>query len=193
MNPCFSLFSPPLFPSPFLGDSYIWYRPSFIIWALHLLIIQTPTWAPVPSDTLTSSLWVVVTKVTLFRGLLFINAARKVVVVHLMWWWQPLLGYFEPSFFLCVGSEGYNNWDASLIWTLKCPRRNYSSNVFSSPQLVWAGIMGHDVSSDGPKAQPTRYSGPVPTIIISKKYGPPHKGIISIKHNQNNRIIFWKR
>ena len=73
------------FPSLFLGDSYIWYRPSFIIWALHLLIIQAPTWAPVPSDALTSSLWVVVTKVTLFRGLLFINAARRVVVVHLMW------------------------------------------------------------------------------------------------------------
>ena len=26
-----------------LKDSYILYRPSFIIWALHLLIIQTPT------------------------------------------------------------------------------------------------------------------------------------------------------
>ena len=123
----------PFFPSPFLGDSYIWYRPSLIIWAIHLLIIQTPTWAPVPLDALTSSLWVAVTKVTLFRGLIFINAARRVVVVHLMWWWQPLLGYFEPSFFLCVWSEGYSNWDASLIWTLGCPRRNYSSDMFSLP------------------------------------------------------------
>ena len=26
-----------------LGDSYILYRLSFVIWALHLLIIQTPT------------------------------------------------------------------------------------------------------------------------------------------------------
>ena len=25
---------------------------------------------------------------TLFRGLLYINAARKVAAVHLMWWWQ---------------------------------------------------------------------------------------------------------
>ena len=148
MTSCFSLFSPPLSLSPFLGDSYIWYRPSFIILVLHLLIIQTPTWAPVPSDALTSSLWVAMTKVTLFRGFLFINAARRVVVVHLMWWWQSLLGYFEPSFFLCVWSEGYSNWDASLIWTLECPRRNYSSDVFSSPQLAWAGIMGCDDSSD---------------------------------------------
>ena len=104
----FSLLSPPFRP-PLLRDSYILYWPSFVIWALHLLIIQTPTWAPVPSDALTSSLWVAVTKVTLFRGLLFINAARRVVLVHLMWWWQPLLGYFEPSFFLRVWSEGYSN------------------------------------------------------------------------------------
>ena len=122
--------------SPLLGDSYILYRPSFIIWALHLLIIQTPTWAPVPSDTLTSSLWVAVTKVALFRGLLFINAARRVVVVHLMWWWQPLLGYFGSPFFLRSWSEDYSSWDAPLTWTLERPRRNYSSDVFSL--LQWA-------------------------------------------------------
>ena len=31
------------FVPPLLRDSYILSRPSFIIWALHLLIIQTPT------------------------------------------------------------------------------------------------------------------------------------------------------
>ena len=143
----FSLLSPPFRP-PLLRDSYILYRPSFVIWALHLLIIQTPTWVPIPSDALTSPLWVAMTKVTLFKGLLFINAAMRVVVVHLMWWWQSLLGYFEPSFFLRVWSEGYSNWDASLTWTLECPRRSYSSDVFSSPQLNWARIMGRDASSD---------------------------------------------
>ena len=142
-----SLFRPFSRP-PFLRDSYILYRLSFLIWALHLLIIQTPTWAPVPSDALTSSLWVAVTKVILFKSLLFISAARGVVVVHLMWWWQPLLGYFESPFFLRVWSEGYSNWDASLTWTLECPRRNYSSDVFSSPQWAWARILGRDVSSD---------------------------------------------
>ena len=38
LSPVSSLFRPPL-----LRDFYILYRPSFIIWALHLLIIQTPT------------------------------------------------------------------------------------------------------------------------------------------------------
>ena len=119
-----------------LGDSYILYRPSFIIWALHLLIIQTPTWAPVLSDTLISSLWVAMTKVALFRGLLFINAARRVAVMHLMWWWQPLLGYFWTPFFLRAWRENYNSWDAPLTWILERPRRNYSSVVFSL--LQWA-------------------------------------------------------
>ena len=59
-----------------------------------------------------------------------------------------MLGYFESSFFLRVWSEGYSNWDASLTWTLECPRRSYSSDVFSLPQLNWARIMGRDASSD---------------------------------------------
>ena len=36
-------FSPFFLRPLLLGDSYILYRPSLIIWALHLLIIQTPT------------------------------------------------------------------------------------------------------------------------------------------------------
>ena len=134
-------------PSPLLR-TYILYRPSFIIWALHLLIIQTPTWALVPSDTLISSLWVAVTKVALFRGILFINAVRRVAVVHLMWWWQPLLGYFGSPFFLRAWREDYSSWDAPLTWILERPRKNYSSDVFSLLQWAWARILGRDVSSD---------------------------------------------
>ena len=33
----------------------------------------------------------VVVETALFRGLLHINAVRKVTAVHLMRWWQPLL------------------------------------------------------------------------------------------------------
>ena len=33
----------------------------------------------------------VVVETALFRGFLHINAVKKVVVVHLMRWWQPLL------------------------------------------------------------------------------------------------------
>ena len=85
----------PLFsiPPPF-GGFYTLYRPFLTIWALHLLIIQASTWAPIPSNTSFSSLWAALAKATLFRGLLHINAARKVVVVHSMWWWQLFLRYF---------------------------------------------------------------------------------------------------
>ena len=121
---------------PLLGDFYILYRPFPIIWVLHLLIIQAPTWAPVPSNTLINSLWVAVAKVALFRGLLFINAARRVVVMHLMWWWQPLLRYFGFPSVLRIWKVDYSGLDAPLIWILQCPRRNYSSDMFFLPQ--WA-------------------------------------------------------
>ena len=122
-----------LFHSLLLGDLYILYRPSPIIRGLHLLIIQTPTWVPVPSDTLISSLWVAVANVALFRGLLFINTARRVVVVHLMWWRQFLQRYFGFPFFLCTWRKDYSSWDAPLTRILECPRRNYSSDMFSLP------------------------------------------------------------
>ena len=122
--PFLSFFRPLL-----LGDSYILYRPSPIIWALHLLIIQTPTWAPVPSDTLINSLWVAVAKVALFRSLLLINSARKVVVMHLMWWWQPLMRYFRFPSPLLVWRMDYSGWGAPLIRILQCLRRNYSSDI----------------------------------------------------------------
>ena len=92
----FSLFR----PLPSMKGSFTLYILLWIIFILHLLIIQSSTWVLVPSDTLSSSLWVAVAKVTLFRGLLHINAARKVTAVHLMWWWQPSLRYFQVSFLL---------------------------------------------------------------------------------------------
>ena len=95
-------YSPLFFLSPPYGGFYTLYRLFLIIWVLHLLIIQAHTWAPISSDTPFSLLWVVIAKVTLFRGLLHINTARKVAVVHLMWWWQLLLRYFGFSSFSCV-------------------------------------------------------------------------------------------
>ena len=154
-------FLPPLS----LGAPYILYRLSFIIWALHLLIIQTP----VPSDALTSSLWVAVTKVALFRGLLPINAARRVAVVHLMWWWQPLMEYLNPLSFYVLGVRatvtGMHHW--SGLWNVRggiTPR-----TCFLCPSLLGQGFWAATSprkgwSSDGPKAQPACYSGSVPTI-----------------------------
>ena len=49
------------------------YSPFWTILDFHLLIIQAYTWVSVPLDTLSSVLWVVVTEVALFRGLVHIN------------------------------------------------------------------------------------------------------------------------
>ena len=51
----------------------------------------------VSSDIIFDFLWVVVAKVALFRGLLHINAARKLAVGHSMWWQQFFLRYFLAS------------------------------------------------------------------------------------------------
>ena len=78
------------FRSPLHGDALLLYRLLKVIGALHLLIIWTFTWVPVPSDILPTSLWVAVAKVTLFAYLLHINAARKVASLHLMrQLWSP--------------------------------------------------------------------------------------------------------
>ena len=164
------------FSSPLLGDFYILYRPPSIIWALHLLIIQTPTWPPVPSDTLISSLWVAVIKVVLFRSLLFINVARRVVVVHLMWWWQSLLGYFGFPFFLRAWREDYSSWDAPLTWISERPRRNYSSDVFSLLHWAWVRILGHDVSSE--------------RLVLGRAQGPANLLFWAGSHNCPSKLRF---
>ena len=78
----------------FYEESFILYILLWIIFTLHLLIIRALTWILVTLDTLSGFLWVVVVEVVLFRGLLHINAARKVAAVHLMQWWQLSLRYF---------------------------------------------------------------------------------------------------
>ena len=68
------------------GGSLILYSSLWTIMILHLLIIWALIWVSVPSDTFSGFLWVVVIKVALFRGLLNINAAKKVAAVHSMRW-----------------------------------------------------------------------------------------------------------
>ena len=55
------------------------------------------TWVSVPSNTSSGSLWVVITRVSLFRCLLHINAVRKVVTVNLIRWLQLFLRFFVLS------------------------------------------------------------------------------------------------
>ena len=80
---CYSVLSLFLRSLPHRG-SFTLYISLWVILILHLLIIWALTWVPIPSDTFSGFLWVVVVKTALFRGLLNINAARKVVAVHLM-------------------------------------------------------------------------------------------------------------
>ena len=48
-------------------------------------------------------------KVVLFRGLFLINAAKRVVVAHLMWWQQLSRRYFGVLFFF-IYSEDELQW-----------------------------------------------------------------------------------
>ena len=68
-----------------------------MILALQLLIIQGITWVLVLSNTPSDPLWVGIAKTTLFRGLLHINVARKLVAEHSMRWQQRFLRYFWAS------------------------------------------------------------------------------------------------
>ena len=72
------------FSSPFHKRLFTLYSSLWIILTLHLSIIWDFIWVLVPSDTSPGFLWVVVTRVSLFRCLLHINATKKVVTVNLM-------------------------------------------------------------------------------------------------------------
>ena len=89
-----------LSPSSFLilhKGSRTLYSSPWIILTLHLLIIWTLTWVFVLSNALFGFLWVVITKIVLFKDLLYINAARRVAVMHLMRWQQLSPRYFWIS------------------------------------------------------------------------------------------------
>ena len=72
------------FWSPLHGESLILYSSIWTILILYLLIIYATSWVLVPSDTPSGLLWVGVAKAALFRGLLHINAARVLVMEHLI-------------------------------------------------------------------------------------------------------------
>ena len=67
------------------GGSLTLYSSFWTILILHLLIIWVFIWVSVLSDTLFGFLWIVIANAALFRGLLHINATRKLAAGHLMW------------------------------------------------------------------------------------------------------------
>ena len=57
-------------------------------------------------------------KVVLFRGLFLIKAAKRVVVTHLMWWWQLSMRYCWVLFiFICLEDK--------LQWLGRALRPNF--------------------------------------------------------------------
>ena len=103
------------FYRPLHGGSSTLYKSFLIIWTLHLLIAWIPTWVPIPSDTPFSPLWIAAAKIALIKGLLHINAARKVAAVHLMWWWQLFFKYFEFSSLSLVQEMHFNYLSIHLV------------------------------------------------------------------------------
>ena len=79
-------FSLGFFRSPFHKGFFTLYSSHWIILTLYLSFIWDFTWVSVSSNTSSGSLWVVITRVSLFRCLLHINAVRKVVTVNLIRW-----------------------------------------------------------------------------------------------------------
>ena len=85
------------FRSPLHKGFFTLYSSFMIILTLHLSFIWDFTWMSVTSATSSTSLWVVVIKVSLFRCILYINTVRKMVTVHLMRWQQLFLRSFGLS------------------------------------------------------------------------------------------------
>ena len=87
-----------------------------------------------------------------------------------------MLGYFEPSFSLCVWSEGYSNWDASLITDFGVSEEELILGRVFFAQLAWAGITGRDVSSD--------------RIVLGRAQGPASLLFWAGPHNSPSKLRF---
>ena len=98
--------------------------------ALYLLIIQATTWVIVSSDTLSGLLCVGVDNATLFRGLLHINAVRKLVTENLMQLYQLSLGIFHSLLLSC---------SFSILILISGIARNVASGV--RPHLLTSALL----------------------------------------------------
>ena len=136
-----------IFPIPFHKGFFILYSSLWIILTLHLSFIWDFTWVFVSLDISSSSLWVIITRVSLFRFLLHINAIKKVVIVNLIQWQQLFLGSFVLSLlpFKSIGHvllslnflEGSSNcWDINLRYA-SYPSVFSSSNIPPCASYLW--------------------------------------------------------
>ena len=105
-----------------------------MILILHLLIIQTTTWVLVPSDTPSGPLLVGITKAALFRGLIHINAVKKLAAEHLMQWQQPFLRYFRASILLV------RSWCTSLSVEFPISLTNFRSPLHGGSLVLYSSL-----------------------------------------------------
>ena len=166
-----------MFSLPFFFGSFF-YEESFPLYILlrtililYLLIIWAFTWVPVPSNILFSFLWVAVAKVALFRGLLHINAARKVAtMLYCDGGSFPLNIFRSPSFSYVHKAHPYH-WsfleDHSNCWSTyfelysSSPKMSFSSDNLSFIPYLWEFNWEHliiicsssDLSMSSNKAQ----------------------------------------
>ena len=88
-------------------------------------------------------------KVALFRGLHLINVARRVVVMHLMWWWQPFMRYFRFPSSLRVWRMNCNSWGRTFDPDFAMFKEELLlGHVLFAPVGLNEDCLGHDVSSD---------------------------------------------
>ena len=97
----------------------------------------------VPSDTPSGLLWVEVATTALFKGLLHVNAARKLTAEHLMRWQQPFLRYLWISIPLVSSwcTFPLMEFPRRSLWTkghafspcFTYPRRHSSLEYFPQP------------------------------------------------------------
>ena len=134
----FCSFFPFFCRSPLHRDSLLLYSLFKVIRALHLLIIWTFTWVPVPSDIYPTFLWVAVAKVTLFVCPLHINAAKKVASLHLMrQLWSPPGHLILSSFSRLCEARPYYQY--SFEWFLIMDRVHVWSIFGTSEETFLLG------------------------------------------------------
>ena len=170
-----------IFPIPFHKWFFILYSSLWIILTLHLSFIWDFTWVSVPLDISSGSLWVVITRVSLFRFLLHINAVRKVVIVNLMQWQQLFLGSFVLSLlpFKSIGHVllswtswkippvvGIQIWDmlaiSERIFLLGCSSTCFlPTRPYARPLLFTSSLLKRFIVL-GQAHGPTYYFGPLP-------------------------------
>ena len=135
ISPSFFL---PFFWSHLHGDALLLYSLLKVIRVLHLLIIWTFTWVPVPSDIYPTFLWVAMAKVTLFACPLHINAVRKVAFLNLMrQLWSPPGHPILSSFSRLCEARPYYQY--SLEWFLIMDRVHVWSIFGTSEETFLLG------------------------------------------------------